>query len=78
MTCFLPPLSTATAPQNEIICPELRISGAYLPKTQKSRGSAGFFWATPEHMVAHLLSQKLDNFCTGNWLSAGVYFQTEP
>ena len=27
MTAFLPPPSTATAPQNEIICPELRILG---------------------------------------------------
>ena len=65
MTCFLPPLSTATAPQNEIICPELRISGAYLPKTQKSRGSAGFFWATPETKSAQFFRQKLDNFCRG-------------
>ena len=38
MTSFLPPLSTATAPHNEIICPELRISGAYLPRTQNLRG----------------------------------------
>ena len=32
MTSFLPPLSTATAPHNEIICPELRILGAGRPK----------------------------------------------
>ena len=32
MTSFLPPLSTATAPHNEIICPELRISGAYFDR----------------------------------------------
>lgn len=38
MTSFLPPLSTATAPHNEIICPELRISEAYLPRTQNLRG----------------------------------------
>ena len=38
MTSFLPPLSTATAPHNEIICPELRISGAYWPRTQNLRG----------------------------------------
>ena len=65
MTSFLPPLSTATPPQNEIICPELRISGAYLPKIQKSRGSAGFFWATPETKSAQFFRQKLDNFCRG-------------
>ena len=63
MTSFLPPLSTATAPQNEIICPELRISGAYLPRTQNFRG-----WPAQKIPAAELIPpQKSPKNCRGEW-----------
>ena len=63
MTSFLPPLSTATPPQNEIICPELRISGAYLPRTQNFRG-----WPAQKIPAAEFIPlQKSPKNCRGGW-----------
>ena len=63
MTSFLPPLSTATAPHNEIICPELRILGAYLPRTQNFRG-----WPAQKIPAAELIPpQKSPKNCRGEW-----------
>jgi hypothetical protein len=63
MTSFLPPLSTATAPHNEIICPELRILGAYLPRTQNFRG-----WPAQKIPAAEFIPpQKSPKNCRGEW-----------